>query len=268
MKRCKLFPALLLAVILAATITGGCVSAPKKSVWEESAPRGSVASPGDAELQARFDRFEKSNAEAMRDIRTGQANLGADLGAVRDELRTLRGQVEAAGRNPDVTKQLDDLAIRVANLEDSLKSGRKEPGGQRAEAADGEPPAEAKADPKAAYDACYKLFKDGQNAKAREGFQKFLKQYPKTSYAGSAQFWLAETWYVEEKYEKAIVEYEKVMKGYPTSDKVPYALLKQGMAFQKLGDNGSAKIVYQQIVKKHPQTNQAKVARTKLAEMK
>ncbi len=59
-----------------------------------------------------------------------------------------------------------------------------------------------------------------------------------------------------------------MIKGFPASDKVPYALLKQGMSFQKLGDKGSAKIVYQQIIKKYPQTNQAKVARTKLSELK
>jgi TolA-binding protein len=44
--------------------------------------------------------------------------------------------------------------------------------------------------------------------------------------------------------------------------------LKQGMSFQKLGDNASAKIVYQQIIKKYPQTSQAKTARAKLSELK
>jgi TolA-binding protein len=44
--------------------------------------------------------------------------------------------------------------------------------------------------------------------------------------------------------------------------------LKQGMSFQKLGDDGSAKIVYQQIIKKYPQTQQAKVARARLSELK
>ncbi len=263
MKRVEIISALLLAVVLAVTFTSGCATAPKRSVWEESSPRR-----GDAEQQARFDQLEKSNADAMRDIRTSQANLGADLAAVRDEIRTLRGQVEGADRNQEMKKQLDELSMRVATLEESLQSGKKASGGQRAAAADTERSAEGKEDPKAVYEACYKLFKDGQNAKAREGFQQFLKQYPKTPYAGSAQFWIAETWYIEEKYEKAIVEYEKVMKGYPSSDKVPYALLKQGMAFQKLGDKGSAKIVYQQIVKKYPQTNQAKMARAKLAELK
>jgi TolA-binding protein len=40
------------------------------------------------------------------------------------------------------------------------------------------------------------------------------------------------------------------------------------MAFQKLGDKASAGIVYQQIIKKYPQTNQARVAKAKLSEMK
>ena len=261
MKRC-IVPALLLAVVLVVAFTIGLYRAPEKSPREEFAPRG------DAELQSRVDQLEKNNAAATRDIRTGQANLGADLGAVRDELRTLRGQVEGMGKSQNLKKQLDDLATRVGDIENSLKKGKGETDGQRSEATDAVPSAEAKTDPKAAYNACYKLFKEGQNEKARQEFQKFLKQHPKTPYSGSAQFWIAETWYVDDKYEKAIVEYEKVIKGFPTSDKVPHALLKQGMSFQKLGDDGSAKIVYQQIVKKYPQTQQAKVARARLSELK
>jgi len=231
---------------------------------------------GDVEkLKARFDQFEKNYTETLRDLRNNQANLGADLGAVRDDVRTLRGQMEemnkkftAMGRSQNMTNRLDDLTLRIGNIENSLGSGKKEPSGQRSEATGGELSAEVKTDPKTAYHACYKLFKDGQYAKAREEFQKFLKQYPKTTYSDNAQFWIGETWYVEEKYEKAIVEYEKVIQGFPTGDKVQDALLKQGMSFQKLGDKASSKIVYQQIIKKYPQTHQAKVARTKLSELK
>ena len=262
MKRCAIFLAMLLAGVLMVTFTNGCASPPRKAAREDFAPRG------DAELQSRFDQFEKNYAAATRDIRTGQANLGADLGAVRDELRTLRGQMERMDKGQNLKKQLDDLALRVGNIENSLKKGKGETDSQRSEATDTVPSAEAKTDPKAAYNACYKLFKEGQNEKARQEFQKFLKQHPKTPYSGSAQFWIAETWYVDDKYEKAIVEYEKVIKGFPTSDKVPHALLKQGMSFQKLGDDGSAKIVYQQIMKKYPQTQQAKVARARLSELK
>ncbi|HET6490450.1 MAG TPA: tol-pal system protein YbgF [Syntrophales bacterium] len=255
---------------------GGCASSVDLKKTQRDYDSKMSSQQGDVEkLQARFDQFEKNYTQTMRDVRNNQANFGADLGAVRDDVRTLRGQMEqmnrevsATGRGQNMKNRLDDLDVRIANIEHSMGIGKKEPGGQRPEAAGTEPSAEPKTDPKDAYNACYKVFKDGQYAKAREQFQKFLKQYPKTAYSDNAQYWIGETWYVEEKYEKAIVEYEKVIKGFPTGDAVPYALLKQGMSFQKLGDKASAKIVYQQIVKKYPQTNQAKVARARLSELK
>ena len=255
---------------------GGCATSDNLRKSQRDADSKMSGQRGDVDkLQARLDQYEKNYTETTRAIRENQANLNADLGTVRDEVRTLRGQMEemkkestAMGRSQNLNNRLDDLASRIGYIENSMGIGKKEPSGQRSEATSGEPSAEVKTDPKTSYDACYKFFKDGQYAKAREAFQKFLKQYPKTTYSDNAQFWIAETWYVEKKYEKAIVEYEKVIQGFPTGDKVQDALLKQGMSFQKLGDKASAKIVYQQIITKYPQTNQAKTARAKLSELK
>ena len=254
----------------------GCATAVDQKRAQRDYDSKMSGQQGDVEkLKTRFDQLEKNYTETLRDLRNNQANLNADLGAVRDDVRKLRGQMEemnrkftSMGRSQDMTNRLDDLAFRIGNIENSLRIGKKEPSGQQSEATGGEPSAEVKTDPKTAYIACYKLFQDGQYAKAREEFQKFLKQHPKTTYSDNAQFWIGETWYVEKKYERAIVEYEKVIQGFPAGDKVQDALLKQGMSFQKLGDKASAKIVYQQIIKKYPQTNQAKTSRTKLSELK
>ena len=255
---------------------GGCASPDSLRKTQRDYDSKTSGQRGDVEkLQARFDQHEKNYTETTRAIRENQANINADLGTLRGDIRTLRGQMEemkkeftAMGRSQNSKNRLDDLASRVGDIENSLGTGKKEPNGQRFEVTGGEPPAEVKTDQKTDYNACYKLFKDGQYAKARSEFQKFLKQHPKTTYSDNALFWIGETWYIEEKYEKAIVEYEKVIKGFPTGDKVPDALLKQGMSFQKLGDKASAKIVYQQIMNKYPQTNQAKAARAKSAELK
>jgi TolA-binding protein len=59
-----------------------------------------------------------------------------------------------------------------------------------------------------------------------------------------------------------------VVKNYPDGNKVPYALLKQGLSFQKLGDKTSAKLILQQIIRDYPNTNQARVARATLLEIK
>jgi tol-pal system protein YbgF len=230
-------------------------------------------------LQARLDAFEKNYGETTKDLRKNQADLGADFGSIRDSLQTMRGQVEemnkefsGLGKGQNIKSRLDDMSFRIGYIENFLGIAKKEtPNGAKGEGqgvSAAEAPGEPKNDVEAAYNACYKTFKEGQYVKAREEFVKFLKQYPKTAYSDNAQFWIGETWYVEEKYERAIVEYEKVVKDYPSGDKVPYALLKQGMAFQKLGDRASARIVYNQIIKKYPQTNQARVAKAKLSELK
>ena len=57
-------------------------------------------------------------------------------------------------------------------------------------------------------------------------------------------------------------------KNFPEGNKVPYALLKQGLSFLKLGDKASAKLLLQQVAKDFPNTSQARIARAKLLEVK
>ncbi len=84
----------------------------------------------------------------------------------------------------------------------------------------------------------------------------------------NAQFWIGESYFSEGKFEKAILEYEKVIKNYPEGDKVPPSFLKQGLAFAQLGDKTSARMILQQIIKDYPNTSSARTARTKLNELK
>lgn len=275
MKKIILF---LISVLL--MVVGGCATTDdlKKSQRDYDSKLSTIRADVD-KLQARLDALEKNVADSTRDLRKNQADLGADFGSVRDNVQTMRGQVEemhkefsGVGKGQNLKTRLDDMAFRIGYLENFLGIARKEStNGAKVEGV-GVGAAEATAEPKndveAAYNACYRLFKEGQYVKAREEFVKFLKQHPKTAYSDNAQFWIGETWYVEDKFERAIVEYQKVVKDYPNGDKVPYALLKQGMAFQKLGDKASARIVYNQVIKKYPQTNQARVAKAKLSELK
>jgi len=268
-----LIPILLLLI-------GGCATTDdlKKSQRDYDGKISALRADVD-KLQSRLDALEKNVADTTRDLRKNQADLGADFGSVRDNVQNMRGQVEemhkefsGVGKGQNLKTRLDDMAFRIGYLENFLGIAKKEASNGTKVEGVGVGAAEATAEPKndveAAYNACYKLFKEGQYVKAREEFVKFLKQHPKTAFSDNAQFWVGETWYVEDKFERAIVEYQKVVKDYPNGDKVPYALLKQGMAFQKLGDKASAKIVYNQVIKKYPQTNQARVAKAKLTELK
>ncbi|MBW2198143.1 MAG: tetratricopeptide repeat protein, partial [Deltaproteobacteria bacterium] len=82
--------------------------------------------------------------------------------------------------------------------------------------------------------------------------------------ADNAQFWIGEIYYHEKWYEKAILEYQKVIEKYPKGNKVQASLLKQGFAFLNLGDKSNARLILSELIKKYPKSNEAKIAKRKL----
>jgi tol-pal system protein YbgF len=111
-------------------------------------------------------------------------------------------------------------------------------------------------------------FDKGEYENARELFRSFLKQYPKSKSGDNAQFWLGEIYYREKWYEKAILEYQKVIENYPKGNKTPSALLKQGLAFLSLDDKANARLILKELIRKFPDTNEANVAKNKLKVLK
>ena len=100
------------------------------------------------------------------------------------------------------------------------------------------------------------------------GFQDFIKRYPNSKNADNAQFWIGEIYYSEKWYEKAILEYQNVIEKYPTGNKVPAALLKQGLAFANIGDKPNAKLILEELRRKYPDSSEAKVAAEQLKTLK
>ncbi len=116
---------------------------------------------------------------------------------------------------------------------------------------------------KEGYDAAYKLYKENAYRQAIEEFRAFLKGYPDSELAGNARYWLGECYYQQERYEEAILEYEKVVREHK-GPKIPAALLKQGLAFHHIGDIKNANFLMEKLIKEYPKTEQAEVARANL----
>ncbi len=234
-------------------------------------------------LRADLDK----NRDAVATLRKSAAETGANASDIQDILLQVRGQVEALRKdlvatntrvsrrdeeNKDLRDRLDKLnnaVFKIDFIENFLGLGKR---GDHAEAGEkvekSKEIAKGKPDKESAYAAAYELFKDEKFDRAREAFQNFLKQYGDTEYSDNAQFWIGECYYFEKKYENAILEYEKVVKNYPEGDKVPYALLKEGITFLNLGDKASAKLVLQRVIKDYPNTSQARTAKAKLLTIK
>lgn len=226
------------------------------------------------ELSALRKEIELSTGQ-IGSLRKAYADTKVDISELRDQVRHLRGSVEGLQKELNATQgrlsefkelkeKVDQLSLRLNFLENFLGIGKTEGGGKTSSGG----AVKGQSEKETLYAVAYESFRSGKYEEARQGFQNYLKAYPRSEYAANAQFWLAECYYNEKNYEQAVLEYEKVITGYPGSNKIPYALLKQGLAFLQLGDKTSARAVFQTLIKDYPNTNQASIARAKLLEMK
>ncbi|GKS65862.1 hypothetical protein YTPLAS72_31660 [Nitrospira sp.] len=121
---------------------------------------------------------------------------------------------------------------------------------------------------RARYDRLLTMFRDGDLDGARQGFAGFLSEYPNSSLAPNARFWLGESYYGKKDFQKAIDAYDKVEIDYPSSEKVPAALLKKGYAYLAMKDLKRAHSAFRQVMTLYPGSAEAGRASDKLAQLK
>lgn len=118
-----------------------------------------------------------------------------------------------------------------------------------------------------AYQQNFALLRAGDLHGAINGFGEFLRQYPDDRLASNAQYWLGECYYGQRRFTQAIQEFERVFTQYPTSKKVPAALLKIGYSNLELQKPDTARAVFRQLVRTFPKSPEAAKAYSKLTEV-
>ena len=243
-------------------------------------------------LKKDLDALNEQMIKAEKDqleFRSSQAELRALMNDLRDEMVQLRGEQEKgqyyakksiAGLTESEAKQaayrekLEKSHQRVVKIEqylglepsENLAATDADHGAVDDKGIKDKP--EVQETPEDLYARAKQLFDRGEYEDSRELFRSLLKQYPTSKMAGNAQFWLGEIYYHEKWYEKAILEYQKVIENFPKGNKTPGALLKQGFAFLSLDDKANAKLILKELIRKFPGSNEADVAKNKLKTLK
>lgn len=224
-------------------------------------------------------------------IRTQSAGSYSDLQKMRDQMGAFKGTLgEMEYRNRQQMSRLamedsllvhkaDELESRLQNIERYLgipvpqkpvaapaPLATAVPDSTAAPAAAIEPssPAPPAAGSSTLFNEGAQLFSNGRYAPARDKFSELLKESPQSDLADDAQFFIAESWFAEKVYDKAILDYQVVIAKYTKSDKRPAALFKQARAFELLGDDANAKTRYRDLVNVYPKSPEAAIARKKM----
>ncbi|MFO7560528.1 MAG: tol-pal system protein YbgF [Desulfobacterales bacterium] len=269
----------MLTLIICLFFLGGCATVQDKIALENrifDLEQHRIKSNQDLKkIRENVEKFGK-NWESKDQNFTGQyASMRAEIKKLEDEIRTFDGKLEelefAIGRikasKGEIQEPLNRLKEEDQKIADRLSAVEQYlglssvPKKVETPVRDSIPTNEGRIESeKALYDQAKRDFDKGDFESARKGFQNFIKLYSKSENADNAQFWIGETYYREAWFEKAILEYEEVKKRYPKGNKIPSALLKQGMSFQQLKEKANARLILEELVKKFPGSSEADIA--------
>jgi TolA-binding protein len=202
---------------------------------------GQVQSLNDSvdELKARIAKLDKSmqdlqtQLQAMQAAQTQQQQGGTGPGA------TGPGGTTTPGSGPDQGPGLPSgasSAQQAPPLQETLQAGVRDYSAGRYQVAQGE-------------------------------FQDVAHYYPLDDAAGTAQFYLGEIAYQQKDYPTAIKEYNAVLEGFSGNAKASAAQLHKGFALIAMDKREEGIHELRSLIQRHPQTPEARAARSKLTAM-
>ena len=139
----------------------------------------------------------------------------------------------------------------------------EDPGGSGARAL--QEPTEAE---RQAYDQAFLALRETRYADAAEGFDRFLRDHPQSTYAPNALYWLGEAYYVTRDFETALGQFQRLLEVYPDSGKQADALLKIGFSHYELSQWERARAALEQVIADYPGTNYSRLAENRLRTMR
>ena len=105
----------------------------------------------------------------------------------------------------------------------------------------------------------------GEFQTAFKDFEQFAENAPPKGRALEAEYMMGECLFRQKQYNRAIIQYQKIISDHPRHARAPSALLRQGMAFENLADHGTARIIYEKILTSYGTSPEASAARQQAA---
>jgi tol-pal system protein YbgF len=192
--------------------------------------------------------------------------LSQRIDVLEAQLREMRGSLEELQNSNELLRKQQrdlyaDLDRRLTALQGSAAAGAA--GTLGGVANSGSSGSDAGGE-QAAYNRAFDALKSNDFTSAITRFKDFLRNYPQSSLAANAEYWLGEAYYVTRDFDSAAATFRAVGEQYPKSAKVPDALVKLGLTQidqKKLTD---AHATLTQVVQRYPGSDAAKLAATRL----
>ena len=188
----------------------------------------------------------------IRVVREKVDETNVRLGTITQELESLRQAIPEPGAIPPPAPVNTDATLGTT------------PSGAPPTAAVPPPVAAAGVQPQRLFDGAWGDYTAGNYSLAIQGFDMYLRSFPKSTRAHEAQLYIAEALAWEKKDMEAVVAYDRVIGSYPGSGSIPMSYYKRGRALERLGETARARESYETLIKQFPDASETSLAKQRL----
>ena len=104
-------------------------------------------------------------------------------------------------------------------------------------------------------------FNAGRYDIAMSAFQNIVNQFPESSLAQDAQYWIAECFYATKKYSDAEKTYLSYIRNYPQGSKLCVSLYKLGLVYERQKKDKSKTLAWKKLVEQCPDAQETRVVK-------
>lgn len=250
MKQIFLTP--LLALLMLLSISASTIPA-HAGIFDDSEARQAIL-----DLRSRLTTLNEQLAtKADKPVILEQIN---QMGALREEIAKLRGQVELLSNEiSESQRRQKDFYADLDNRLRKLEPQKVVVDGKEAQIEQGE---------QKSYDAAVAAFQSGDYAGAAKALQVFIRTYPHSAYVPNALYSVGIVYYVQKNYKNAIASFQSLITAHAGNANAPDAMLNMASCYSEQKDNVSAKKILQKLRAEYPDSSAAKTALDRLNALK
>ena len=111
------------------------------------------------------------------------------------------------------------------------------------------------------WDMAFSDYAAGQWPLAIQGFETYMRAFPRSEQADDAQFYIGEAYQLDGKMREALAAYERVAADYPQSNRAADSYYKRGVIYNTLNQPDKAREMFETTIQLFPNSESSRLAR-------
>jgi tol-pal system protein YbgF len=223
-------------------------------------------------INTRLDQASEASRKNFADQKLIIDNIGEAVGVIRERsndtnvrIGSLREEVEALRQTVQALQQVAAAPPPpVVDPNAPVDPTAPVPVAAPVQPAPASPPSTSGLSPTRMYETARADYFAGQYASGINGFEAFLRTFPRSEQSDDAQFYIGESHFGQNQWPQAIAAYNLVIQNYPGTNAVPDAYYKRGLAQQTLGQVDAARASWEAVAKNFPESDAGRLAKQRL----